>query len=162
MYTLCDFTCYSEFWQFSVSAEVFPSLFPHSRRTQMFSCSSKEDVQSSKRKNQRVRESVGESDTLTPSCQFARGPLLLHRPPPFTLWYLMFDFQTAKSKQGQETSPGMKDSGAGERGTGNRPGGGNVQTPEEVGSEWRWMVSPKQYVIQQKLQWRQRDLYKAG
>lgn len=73
----------------------------------------------------------------------------------------MFDFQTAKSKQGQETSPGMKDSRAGGRGAGNRPGGGNDQTPEEVGSEWRWMVSPKQYVILQKLQWRQLDLYKA-
>lgn len=33
-----------------------------------------------------MRESVGESDTLTPTCQFACGPLLLPRPP-LTLWF---------------------------------------------------------------------------
>lgn len=51
---------------------------------QMFNFSSKEDVQSSKRsgKKKRVKECEcgGESDTFTPSCQFARGPLLLHYP----------------------------------------------------------------------------------
>lgn len=61
------------------------SHIPDTHRCSAFP--SKEDVQRGKRngekkeKKARVRESGGESDTLTPSCQFARGPLLLHRPP---------------------------------------------------------------------------------
>lgn len=37
------------FDSFQSALRFFPSLFPHSRHAQMFSCSSKEDVQSSKR-----------------------------------------------------------------------------------------------------------------
>lgn len=58
------------------------SNIPTCRR--MFSFPSKGDVHSSKRKGKKKRERNsergGESDTITPSCQFVCGPLSLHYP----------------------------------------------------------------------------------
>lgn len=84
---------------------------------QMFSFSSKEDVQSRMRNGKvRVnqRKSGGESDTFTPSCQFclrtslaALSCSLAPSSPPLSV--LVFRFQTAKSKQEQDMSLGMKE-----------------------------------------------------
>lgn len=140
------------------SARRFVPLHSRIPDTQMFSFPSKEDVQRSKRngekkkKKARVRESGGESDTLTPTCQFGLGPLAAQRPPPLspTLWFSCLIFKLRNLSRGTKLRQGWKTARAEERGSRSRPGGGNVQAPAEVWSQWRWMVFPKQYVIQQK------------
>lgn len=97
MDVLCDFAQYSDFWHTTVHTDV---QLPRQRGY----------AQQREKKSERVRERGGESDTFTPSCQIACGPLLIHsflHAPPF--WVLVFGFLTVKSKQEQEISPGMKD-----------------------------------------------------
>lgn len=63
-----------------------------------------------------MRESVGESDTLTPSCQFARGPLLPHPPSPCGTSCLIF--KPRNLSRGKKLRQGWKTAGQGRGGRG--------------------------------------------
>lgn len=140
MHVLCDFAQYSDFWHTNVQTDV--QLSRH-----------RGYAQQREKTSERVRERGGESDTFTPSCQIACGPLLihsfLHATPPF--WVPVFGFLTVKSKQEQEISPGMKDGEGREEQIRNRgcekPWGGKVEPPGEIWPDWRRIVTPKLCII---------------
>lgn len=126
---------------------------------QMFSCTSKEDVQSRMRTGKiRVnqRKSGGASDTFTPSCQFclwashaALSCSLAPSSPPLSV--LVFGFQTVKSKQDQDMSLGMKEGEGRKMKLRGKPGGGNVEPSGEIWSDRRWMAWQQHCVIYQNL-----------
>lgn len=131
------------------------SHIPDTHRCSAFP--SKEDVQRRKRsgekKGKKKLECVGAEARVTllhPVVSLLMGlSCCTVRPHPVVL---MFDFQTAKYKQGHETSPGMKD-GEG-RGAGDQEQTWRGQCPgcrrglDQSGDGW---FSLEQYVIQQKL-----------
>lgn len=138
---LCGFTRNGEFWQFSVSSEVCFLLIPTYScvdgcsafpQKAMFREEKERAKTGQKKKRVKEYEQGGESDTFTPSCQFACGPPSLwvlgcFFCPPLSPCLVL----SLKSKPGYVVSEEMK---AGEG------------RDERLGKTWGWKCGDGQRI----------------